>query len=78
MEKALLVLLWPVKSKNGKAFAEKAYGHKDVAYAFSFPLHSNERKVLLEQLRNRGNFKHNAKVLEKGRGEVVTMEAALL
>lgn len=44
---------------------------KDVAFAFSFPEGSKERKVLLEQLRNKGDFKHNAKVLEKGPGELV-------
>lgn len=45
---------------------------KDVAYAFSFPLRSKERKTLLEQLRNKGDFKHNTEVLEKGRGQIVT------
>ncbi|KAL1272198.1 hypothetical protein QQF64_028060 [Cirrhinus molitorella] len=45
---------------------------KDVAYAFSFPLGSKERKILLEQLRNKGDFKHNTKVLDKGRGQIVT------
>ncbi|KAI7789871.1 hypothetical protein IRJ41_021112, partial [Triplophysa rosa] len=45
---------------------------RDVAYAFSFPLGSKQRKSLLEQLRNKGDFKHNRKVLEKGRGQIVT------
>lgn len=45
---------------------------KDVAYAFSFPLGSKDRKVLLEQLRNKGDFQHNTKVLAKGRGQLVT------
>ncbi|XP_044040966.1 uncharacterized protein LOC122870667 [Siniperca chuatsi] len=45
---------------------------QDVAYAFSFPSGSKDRKVLLEQLRNKGDFKHNTKVLEKGRGQIVT------
>ncbi|KAJ4947321.1 hypothetical protein JOQ06_009357 [Pogonophryne albipinna] len=45
---------------------------KDVAYAFSFPLGSKDRKGLLEQLRNKGDFKHNTKVLEEGKGELVT------
>lgn len=44
----------------------------DVAYAFSDPLGSKERKDLLEQLRNKGDFKHNSKVIQKGRGQVVT------
>lgn len=39
---------------------------KDVAYAFSFPLGSKERRVLLEELRNKGDFKHNTRILEKG------------
>lgn len=43
-----------------------------MAYAFSFPLRSEERKTLLEQLRNKGDFKHNTEVLEKGRGQIVT------
>ncbi|XP_073701194.1 uncharacterized protein [Garra rufa] len=45
---------------------------KDVGYAFSFPLGSKERKVLLEQLRNKGDFRHNTDVLEKGSGQIVT------
>lgn len=45
---------------------------RDVAYAFSFPLGSKQRKSLLEQLRNKGDFKHNRKVLEKGKGQIVT------
>ncbi|KAI4795630.1 hypothetical protein KUCAC02_029766 [Chaenocephalus aceratus] len=45
---------------------------KDVAYAFSFPLGSKDRKGLLEQLQNKGDFKHNTKVLEEGNGELVT------
>ncbi len=45
---------------------------KDVGYAFSFPLGSKERKVLLEQLRNKGDFRHNTDVLEKGSGQIIT------
>lgn len=45
---------------------------KNVAYAFSFPTGSNERKVLLEQLRNKGDFKYNAEVLKKGKRQLVT------
>lgn len=45
---------------------------KDVAYAFSFPSGSKDRKALLEELRNKGDFEHNAKVLKKGRGQLVT------
>ncbi|XP_026195542.1 uncharacterized protein LOC113148187 isoform X2 [Anabas testudineus] len=59
-------------SKISRHLQRKHTEIKDVAYAFSFPLGSSERKVLLEQLRNKGDFKHNAKVLKKGRGELVT------
>ncbi|XP_063323635.2 uncharacterized protein LOC134621122 [Pelmatolapia mariae] len=40
----------------------------DVVHAFSLPRDSNERKSLLEKLRNKGNFKHNAAVLHGGVG----------
>lgn len=57
-------------------FARHLQGkHKDevdVAHAFSFPVGSKERKVLLETLRNKGNWQHNLKVLEEGNGEIVT------
>ncbi|XP_031147359.1 uncharacterized protein LOC116044389 isoform X4 [Sander lucioperca] len=59
-------------SKMARHLQRKHVEIKDVAYAFSFPLGSKERKVLLEQLRNKGDFKHNSKVLAKGRGELVT------
>ncbi|CAK6964053.1 uncharacterized protein LOC104929912 isoform X8 [Scomber scombrus] len=44
----------------------------DVAHAFSFPVGSKERKVLLETLRNKGNWQHNLKVFKEGNGEIVT------
>lgn len=44
----------------------------DVAHAFSFPVGSKERKLLLETIRNKGNWQHNLKVLEGGNGEIVT------
>lgn len=58
--------------KMARHLQRKHIDIKDVAYAFSFPLGSQERKVLLEQLRNKGDFKHNTKVLEKGSGELIT------
>ncbi|XP_054863262.1 uncharacterized protein LOC111580683 isoform X2 [Amphiprion ocellaris] len=58
--------------KMARHLQRKHMDLKDVAYAFSFPSGSKERKVLLEQLRNKGDFKHNVKVLEKGKGELVT------
>lgn len=44
----------------------------EVAKAFSFPKRSKKRRILLEQLRNQGNYYHNIKHLETGRGEMVT------
>ncbi|KAK2810392.1 hypothetical protein Q5P01_000403 [Channa striata] len=59
-------------SKITRHLQKKHMDIKDVAYAFSFPLRSRERNALLEQLRNKGDFKHNTKVLKKGRGQMVT------
>ncbi|KAI3376190.1 hypothetical protein L3Q82_016405 [Scortum barcoo] len=58
--------------KMARHLQRKHMEMKDVAYAFSFPSRSKERKIVLEQLRNKGDFKHNTAVLEKGRGELVT------
>lgn len=58
--------------KMARHLQRKHIDVRDVAYAFSFPLGSQERNVLLEQLRNKGDFKHNTKVLEKGSGELIT------
>nr|XP_043869657.1 uncharacterized protein LOC122759139 isoform X1 [Solea senegalensis]XP_043891037.1 uncharacterized protein LOC122775268 isoform X2 [Solea senegalensis] len=44
----------------------------DVAHAFSFPARSKQRRILLESLRNKGNWQHNVKVLQDGQGEIVT------
>lgn len=58
--------------KIARHLERKHIAIKDVAYAFSFPAKSKDRKVLLDQLRNKGDFKHNAKVLKKGKGQIVT------
>ena len=58
--------------KMARHLERKHMEMKDVAYAFSFPLGSKDRKGLLEQLQNKGDFKHNTKVLEEGKGELVT------
>lgn len=51
---------------------EHAHQNKmDVAKAFSFPKGSKERKKLLEYIRNKGNFAHNATVIESGKGQLV-------
>ncbi|XP_044063230.1 uncharacterized protein LOC122881284 [Siniperca chuatsi] len=42
--------------------------HAEIVHAFSLPEHSKERKILLEKMRNKGNFKHNTTVLQGGTG----------
>ncbi|KAK0151334.1 Histone-lysine N-methyltransferase set-1 [Merluccius polli] len=42
--------------------------HAELVHMFSLPEKSNERKILLEQIRNKGNFKHNMVVLQAGGG----------
>lgn len=59
-------------SKIARHLERKHIDIKDVAYAFSFQVGSKDRKVLLDQLRNKGDFKHNTKVLKKGKGQLVT------
>ncbi|XP_039537842.1 uncharacterized protein LOC120486059 isoform X3 [Pimephales promelas] len=43
----------------------------DVARALSFPKCSKERKKQLDYIRNKGNYAHNAAVMESGKGELV-------
>ncbi|XP_067340724.1 uncharacterized protein [Channa argus] len=42
----------------------------EIAEVFALPRCSNERKIRLQKLRNRGNDKHNQEVLKTGRGEL--------
>ncbi|MEQ2259538.1 hypothetical protein XENORESO_013403, partial [Xenotaenia resolanae] len=42
----------------------------EIAYAFSLPEDSKDRKVILEKMRNKGNFKHNSEVLQSGKGSL--------
>ncbi|XP_070408956.1 uncharacterized protein [Nothobranchius furzeri] len=42
--------------------------HAEIAYAFSLPDDSKKRKVLVGKMRNKGNFRHNTKVLQAGQG----------
>ncbi|KAM9443574.1 uncharacterized protein Hap1MRO34_024808 isoform 2-T2 [Clarias gariepinus] len=44
---------------------------KPVASACNFPKGSKQRKMLLDDLRHRGNFVHNAAVIKSGKGELV-------
>ncbi|XP_070568060.1 uncharacterized protein [Ptychodera flava] len=48
----------------------------DVAKAASFPKKSKERNILLEKIRNEGNFNHNKKVWKTGEGEVIPWRCA--
>ncbi|XP_017577082.1 uncharacterized protein si:ch211-266o15.1 isoform X1 [Pygocentrus nattereri] len=47
---------------------------KDVAHALSFPKGSKTRHLLLQQLRNKGNYQHNIKVLQNGSGEIIPLK----
>lgn len=58
--------------KMARQLQRKHIEETDVAYAFSFPFGSKQRKTLLESLRNKGDWQHNLKVLEEGNGELVT------
>ncbi|XP_052406655.1 uncharacterized protein LOC127952310 [Carassius gibelio] len=40
----------------------------EVVQALSLPVHSKERKAMLQKLRNKGNFQHNTDVLQSGEG----------
>ena len=42
--------------------------HAELVHLFSLPEKSKERKILLEKIRNKGNFKHNTTVLQAGEG----------
>ncbi|XP_034056095.1 uncharacterized protein LOC117535690 isoform X1 [Gymnodraco acuticeps] len=44
--------------------------HAEIIHAFSLPEHSKERKILIEKMRNKGNFKHNTEVLKSGTGKL--------
>ncbi|XP_034082761.1 uncharacterized protein LOC117553090 isoform X2 [Gymnodraco acuticeps] len=58
---------------------EKAHEDKvDVAKALSFPKRSKERRHQLNYIRNRGNYAHNAAVMESGNGELVPFLKDLL
>ncbi|XP_005171592.1 uncharacterized protein isoform X1 [Danio rerio] len=51
---------------------ESSHANKpEVETALSFPKGSKERKKQLDYIRNRGNYAHNAVVMQCGRGELV-------
>ncbi|XP_052409507.1 uncharacterized protein LOC127955914 isoform X3 [Carassius gibelio] len=57
--------------KIARHLERKHIMERDVAYAFSFPVGSKQRKILIEGLRNKGDWKHNRMVFEEGNGEIV-------
>ncbi|XP_046691727.1 uncharacterized protein LOC124376601 isoform X2 [Silurus meridionalis] len=58
-------------SKMARHLEQVHSTESEVAKALTFPKGSKERKNLLDHLRNRGNFAHNAEVLQCGKGELV-------
>ncbi|KAG7461364.1 nucleoporin p54 isoform X1 [Solea senegalensis] len=61
-------------NKMARHLQRKHMEVKDVAHAFSFASKSPQRKVLLEQIRRKGDFKHNVRVLAEGKGQIVTVK----
>ncbi|XP_026156664.1 uncharacterized protein LOC113126760 [Mastacembelus armatus] len=55
-------------SKIARHLLRHAKAEPDIAEAFALPKKSKERKRLLEDLRNRGNYKHNQEVLRSNSG----------
>ncbi|KAF4114370.1 uncharacterized protein LOC131539370 isoform X2 [Onychostoma macrolepis] len=56
------------QSKISRHFKQHQNSEMEIAAAFSLPKHSQDRKRLLEKLRNRGNYQHNQEVIERKRG----------
>ncbi len=56
------------QSKISRHFKQHQNSETEIAAAFSLPKHSQDRKRLLEKLRNRGNYQHNQEVTERKRG----------
>ncbi|XP_016118944.1 uncharacterized protein [Sinocyclocheilus grahami] len=65
------------QSKITRHFKVHAQENMEVAQALSLPVGSKKRKQLLENLRNRGNFKHNNNVLKKGEGTLKVKRRAV-
>ncbi|XP_033759896.1 uncharacterized protein LOC117342041 isoform X2 [Pecten maximus] len=52
-------------------FSKKHISESQVQRVMSFPLHSKERTLALEELRNAGDYKHNYEVIKSGEGVLV-------
>ncbi|XP_053302208.1 uncharacterized protein LOC128461349 isoform X1 [Pleuronectes platessa] len=57
-------------TKLTRHFLRHADEETEIAGAFALPLYSKERKRLFEDLRNRGNYKHNQEVMRNNSGEL--------
>ncbi|XP_070537215.1 uncharacterized protein [Ptychodera flava] len=58
-------------SKLPRHLESKHATETDVSYAFSFPKRSRRRKILLQELCNKGNHAHNCEVLKAGKGYLI-------
>ncbi|XP_063049487.1 uncharacterized protein LOC134443885 isoform X2 [Engraulis encrasicolus] len=56
------------QTKITRHFRKHMADNAEIAKAFSYTPESKDRKIILEELRNRGNFKHNCRVQESGKG----------
>lgn len=60
------------QSKIARHLERKHNQEEDVARAICFPKKSKKRRLLLDQLRYKGDYNHNVTVLQTGQGELVT------
>lgn len=60
------------QSKIARHLERKHNQEEDVARAIGFPKNSKKRRLLLDQLRYKGDYNHNVTVLQTGQGELVT------
>ncbi|XP_073805417.1 uncharacterized protein si:ch211-235f1.3 isoform X3 [Danio rerio] len=60
------------QSKIARHLERKHNKEEDVAKAVCLPKNSKKRRLLLDQLRYKGDYTHNTTVLESGQGELVT------
>ncbi|XP_067284389.1 uncharacterized protein [Pseudorasbora parva] len=58
------------QAKISRHFKNHQDSETEIATAFSLPKHSQERRRLLEKLRNRGNYEHNQEVMESKSGQL--------
>lgn len=56
------------QSKISRHLKQHEKENAEIAYVLSLDIASRQRKVLLEKLRNKGNFQHNTNVVNKGSG----------